>query len=471
MKHLVKHIVVTWIVGAAALASADFSVSYQGRLTDGGNPVNGTYEMFFVIFDAPTDGTQLDFVNLTGVPVVDGYFTVELDFPGPQVFSNDNRWVEIRVTPAGGLQTILQPRQPVKPVPRSLRADYSVHSISVVSPVVKAFDPQFPEDITLALDFAFVQRVDTLETLVADQAAVIAALQSQITALQAEVTTLTDDVAAVQSRVATVEDVTDTMTLTSIDGYPSLVVEGVNLHLRNGLGSTNTDNGTGNLIVGYNELRAAPLENIRTGSHLVITGREQNYTGSSGFIGGYKNSSNADYGAILGGMENETFGLAPVVVGGLFNTAGNPNDPNDAFYAVAVGGYNNIAMARGSAILAGQNNVTLGDSSGIMAGNSNQTAGTRSAIVSGFSNQANGSNSVILGGGIGAVGIFGDNASGNAAVVVGGYRNESTGTYATTVGGFVNKSSNTYTVTSSGFNRDAAAEGEWVSSGYSDSDF
>lgn len=65
---------------------------------------------------------------------------------------------------------------------------------------------------------------------------------------------------------------------------------GANLHIVNGLGSTDcTDaegnpiadcpNGLGNVIVGYNEPRASVFgENIRTGSHNVVVGPEHNFS-------------------------------------------------------------------------------------------------------------------------------------------------------------------------------------------------
>lgn len=468
MRRVITLITVGIVAMTASIASAQYSVTYQGRLADGGNSIDGNFEMFFIIFDAPTGGVSLDFVNLPDVPVVDGYFTVDLDFATPQLFVSQDRWLEIRVRPLGGVQTILEPRQPVMAVPRALTADYAVTGVTAGSGLTGGGGPGA---VTVSLDPAVTQLIADLETLVTSQTAVITALETQVANLQAEVDGFSSDLADLQGRVSTVEDVTTPMTLTTIDGYPSIVVEGVNIHLRNGLGGTNTDNGLGNLVLGYNESRADPADNIRTGSHIVVTGREQNYEGSAGFLGGYQNTLNADYGSILSGFSNENYGLGSAVVGGLFNIAGHPNDPNESFYSVVVSGYNNLGLGRGAGILAGQNNVTRGLYSAIVSGTSNQTSGTRSCIVSGFSNVANGRNSVIVGGGISTTGVFGDTGLGNAAVVVGGYRNESEGTYAVTVGGFVNKSSDAYTVVSSGFNREAASEGLWISSSFSDSDF
>jgi hypothetical protein len=47
-----------------------------------------------------------------------------------------------------------------------------------------------------------------------------------------------------------------------------VVITGANLRIVNGLGTTDTANGLGNLIVGYNEPRGFQPE-VRTGSHNV----------------------------------------------------------------------------------------------------------------------------------------------------------------------------------------------------------
>jgi hypothetical protein len=60
------------------------------------------------------------------------------------------------------------------------------------------------------------------------------------------------------------------------DAANEVVITGANLRIVNGLGSTETTNGLGNLIVGYNEERGFGLDK-RTGSHNVVVGRENNF--------------------------------------------------------------------------------------------------------------------------------------------------------------------------------------------------
>lgn len=70
-------------------AMAQTSVfTYQGALTDAGNPATGMYDMQFKLFDSVdiATGNQVGTtIDRIGVPVTNGRFTVEFDF-GPGVF-------------------------------------------------------------------------------------------------------------------------------------------------------------------------------------------------------------------------------------------------------------------------------------------------------------------------------------------------------------------------------------------------
>src|SRR5215510_10299714 len=77
-------------------------------------------------------------------------------------------------------------------------------------------------------------------------------------------------------RMATLEHKLSAMAFD--DAANEVVITGANLRIVNGLESTITTNGLGNLIVGYNEPRQVPgcdphvvsCENTRTGSHNVV---------------------------------------------------------------------------------------------------------------------------------------------------------------------------------------------------------
>ena len=104
--------------------------TYQGRLNDGANPANGSYDLRFALYDAVSAGTQqgLGLTNFA-TPVSNGLFTVMVDF-GNQ-FPGAARWLEVGVrTNGSGAFTNLIPRQLITPAPYAYRAATFSGSIS-----------------------------------------------------------------------------------------------------------------------------------------------------------------------------------------------------------------------------------------------------------------------------------------------------------------------------------------------------
>jgi hypothetical protein len=100
--------------------------TYQGRLTDAGNPADGLYEMQFKLFDTGAIGTgiqQGSAITDSAVQVTNGVFTVQLDF-GPGVFDGSGRYLEIGIRPAASPNpfTVLSPRQPMSSSPYAVRS-------------------------------------------------------------------------------------------------------------------------------------------------------------------------------------------------------------------------------------------------------------------------------------------------------------------------------------------------------------
>ncbi len=124
----IRMIAMTVAVAAVTLPRAaaepmGTSFIYQGQLKMGGVPVDGQADLQFKLYDAETEGTLIDTFGASFVDVVDGLFSVELDF-GAAEFSGDARWLEIRVEfPSGESNwTTLSPRQPVMAAPYALHA-------------------------------------------------------------------------------------------------------------------------------------------------------------------------------------------------------------------------------------------------------------------------------------------------------------------------------------------------------------
>jgi hypothetical protein len=135
-------------------------------------------------------------------------------------------------------------------------------------------------------------------------------------------------------------------------------IKGANLHIVNGLGSTDCflegipipdcPNGLGNLIVGYNEPRADV--DFRTGSHNVVVGPEHNFS---------------SFGGLVVGVHNEISSESAVVSGGGSNTHADPpegtgNTASGDVSSVS-GGSGNTAVREFSAVSGGQNRTAAGE--------------------------------------------------------------------------------------------------------------
>lgn len=150
-----------------------------------------------------------------------------------------------------------------------------------------------------------------------------------------------------------------------------------NLQIVNGLGKTDTTNGCGNLIIGYNEPppSSSGWPGTRTGSHNLILGRFHSHASYAGLlsgemgmttvnapascvVGGAEGSANADRCVVVGGQENKGNSSRCVVIGGFDNGA------NNAEFAVVAGGINNRADAANSCIFGGGRNTTNSTASG-----------------------------------------------------------------------------------------------------------
>lgn len=100
------------------------SFTYQGRLTEGGGPASGVYDLRFILYDAESGGAQVgSTVAVNDVSVAGGLFTVPLDFGGG-VWNGDARWMEILVRPgaSSGIYITLSPRQAIGSTPYALYA-------------------------------------------------------------------------------------------------------------------------------------------------------------------------------------------------------------------------------------------------------------------------------------------------------------------------------------------------------------
>lgn len=194
------------------------------------------------------------------------------------------------------------------------------------------------------------------------------------------------------------------------DGAGNLVnktirISDINLQLVNGTDDTETANGLGNLIVGYNELGNPTLDD-RTGSHNVIVGKSNTYTSYGSLVTGWQNLSDGTYTSVIAGNMNAATADLSAVTGGLSNTANN-------FAATATGGVGNTASGFGATVVGGRDNQATGGSATVSGGRFNIAQGARSSVTGGENNLASGDSSAVTGGQL-------NTAVGIAATVSGG---------------------------------------------------
>jgi len=108
------------IASVASAQQVPYTVMYTGRLSDGGSPATGAYDISFLIFDQETLGTQVWGELHTGVSVDAGLFSVTLGNQfaiDPTVLATGDVWLEVHVD---GVP--LLPRMKLESVPFAVRS-------------------------------------------------------------------------------------------------------------------------------------------------------------------------------------------------------------------------------------------------------------------------------------------------------------------------------------------------------------
>lgn len=239
----------------------------------------------------------------------------------------------------------------------------------------------------------------------------------------------------------------------------TIVFEGVNLQVTNGSGFTNTANGTGNLIIGYDETSSSGRFQVpvvcsngrfeteedctgnghtwskaqKTGSHNLVVGSGHSYTQSAGVVFGAANAVTGANAVVLGGSGNLSSASVSVVSGGKNNVA-------KAAAAVVSGGESNIASADSASVSGGKNNHASAASASISGGTANQATAVSSSVAGGEANLASGEN----------------------ASITGGINNVASGERSSVDGGIENKALGDLSAVSGGSNRQVSGKTDWI---------
>ncbi len=442
-----KFLLLAACVGLAHTASAQTTAfTYQGSLTDGGTPANGSYDLTFTAFDAVSDGDPVsDAVTIPAVTVSNGLFTTTVDF-GPEVFLGGDLWLEIGVSTNGAdAFSTIAPRQMFTPTPYSLFAQTAGTANTVASSTISA--PQ-------------------LNTAGAPASGQVLAFNGAQLAWQDPVVGGSTGGWSLSGNLGTSPGANF---LGTIDTEPMEIWAGDARAMR--LEPDPTGNGSPNVIGGApanvvtGGLAGATIAgggatgfpNQVTASYGAIGGGENNTAGGqiSHVGGGYQNSASGYISTIAGGAYNNATTDEASVLGGAFNTASGVGA------TIAGGGYDgtlspgNAASGNVSCIGGGLGNATGGYAATIAGGADNSASGPRGFVGGGAGNIASGSDGVSV-----AVGQFFDIISGNS-VVGGGDANTASATCATVPGGYANIASGDFSL-AAGFHAQARNSGSFV---------
>jgi hypothetical protein len=213
-----------------------------------------------------------------------------------------------------------------------------------------------------------------------------------------------------------------------VGGKPTIQVSGANLQIVDGEGKTETVNGAGNLVLGYDDETQCFLQpDFQTGSHNLILGQSQGFS---------------SYGSIVGGVCNKDAGPESLVVG-------RQNTVEGAESSITGGGGNQATGVQ-AVIGGGGSNLATGLRA-VVAGGSGNEAGENSTVSGGLQNIANGPGGSVFGGSANTAGhqasVFGGElnvAKAPGSAVVGGQANTASNVFATVSGGFENTTSGKY---------------------------
>src|ERR1043166_1366732 len=386
-----KAILTSTLLFVSALASAfaqGSAFTYQGRLNDGANPANGTYDLRFGIFDLPSGGSALATpITSAAIGVTNGLFAVTLDF-GAGVFDGSARWLEIGVRTNGdsGPHAVLNPRQSVTPSPYAIRAAgvawNGVNGVptNVMSNMISSIgsnalelkvngvgalrlvpDPRGLNAANLigGSPANSIVGTNTGGSVIAGGGTTVSPNRIEDGASGAFIGAGTDNTIATNANNAVIGGGTRNTV-----GGPLGVIGGGQFNVANGSGSF-VGAGELNRAVGYDSFIGAGYNNTNAGFESFVGGGELNLINNADravIAGGDSNVilDGADQSAIGGGYFNIILADADqsVIAGGAANSIGG-----NVIRASILGGYQNTNRGSYATIAGGQRNEASADNS------------------------------------------------------------------------------------------------------------
>lgn len=353
-KFITGFIILIFILSVATVAQTT-TFTYQGKLNDGAIPANGSYLLEFKLFGTQAVGTGVQIgTSLSDIPVtvVNGIFTVQLDF-GVNGFTGADRFLEISVRRNTGESYVaLAPRQPVSSVPYAIKSKSADTAVTATT-------------ATIAINADMLDGMDSSSFMPANTTAFIRNQTSPQTA----------DFSINGSGTANVLNAT---TQFNLNGTRILSAPGFE-NVFAGINAGNSGmTGNGNAIFGTNTGNS-----ITSGSYNSFVGAYAGFKNEQGernaFVGAYTGYSNTtgSYNAFFGtgaGSDNTEGDLNTFVgaLAGYNNTEGNENSffgRNAGFYSTTGNENTFVGVWAGNTNTIGNKNTMIGFRANVDANN------------------------------------------------------------------------------------------------------
>ena len=440
MNRLIPLTILLLILAPAALAQ-DSTFTYQGRLTQNGQPFTGNADLEFVLYDQPDNGSVIGTAISPNWPVEDGLFQVELDF-GSAAFDGSDRFLEVRV---GG--TPLTPRQRVTATPHALlaatTADGAIGSSEInPSQVQRRVTGTCPAGQSIRV----VNQNGSVVCEVDDTGDATGLWSTSGNAPGSGAFLGTTNAEPLELRTANARSLRIEPSMET-SGTPALPI------------TTNTIAGShaNEVTAGVRGATIAGGGTPDDSDPDLTSGEPNQVSAHYGTVGGGSGNRAGDdasdplataYATVGGGERNTASGQISTVAGGILNLA-------TSFQSSVGGGSANTASGDSSTVGGGSLNEASNFSSTVGGGRLNKASGFTSSVGGGDNNSASGDDSTIGGGDT-------NNANGGGSTIAGGEKNDATATWSTVGGGRFNAATGMFSTVGGGFENCAGGEFSWA---------
>ncbi|MCA9294332.1 MAG: tail fiber domain-containing protein [Phycisphaerales bacterium] len=392
---------VAYVCAPIAQAQTSTAFTYQGRLTNGGLPANGTFDVRFRLLTASSGGAQLGGTQcFDQVAVSKGIFTLTLDF-GAQ-FNGATRWLEVSVRQdavtgncSTGAFTTLSPRQAVTGAPQSAiavqgsRADATPFDITVNGRRSGRYTYATTGGASGFLSSNYLGGA-SVNTMSAASVGSVIAGGGSVGINNADLPNSIDG------------------SFAAISGGEFNIVNAAHAAIGGGFNNTINASASEAFIGGG-------VSNTASGAYNVIGGGSNNMTSASAAtIGGGENNTVSGNGSTVGG------GISCAASNNNTTVAGGSNCRALDQYDTVGGGQNNTADGFNATVCGGAGNMATSGQAFVGGGSSNIASQVFSTVAGGASNQATGSGATVGGGGANL-------ASGQYSTVPGGFECQALG--------------------------------------------